>query len=50
MTSIAEETAYYRYSLLLREIDNLRFADGVSSVALILIQIDNMDEINHQFG
>lgn len=50
MASVAEETAHYRFSLLLREIDNLRFADGVSTVALVLIQIDNMDEINQRFG
>ena len=50
MSNLSEETAHYRFSILLREIDNLRFADGVKTVSLVLIQIDNMDEINHQFG
>ena len=44
------ESPYFRYSLLLREIDRLRFAEGVSSVALVLIKLDGLQEVNERFG
>ena len=44
------ESPFFRYSLLLREIDNLRFADDVSTVALLLVKIDGLGEINERFG
>ena len=44
------EVSHFRFSLLLREIDNMRVADGVSTVALALIQLDGMDEVNERFG
>jgi len=49
VTTIAE-APHFRFSLLLKEIDNLRAADGVSTVALALIQLDVMEEINERFG
>jgi diguanylate cyclase (GGDEF)-like protein len=35
---------------LLREIENLRYKEGVSTVALALIQLDGLEEINERFG
>lgn len=43
-------TAQYRYSLLLREIDGMRARDGASTVALLLIQLAGLDEVNSRFG
>ena len=40
----------YRYALLLREIDALRAEDGVTAVALVLVQFDGLGEINDRFG
>ncbi len=42
--------SHFRFSLLLREIENLRYKEGVSTVALALIQLDGMEEINERFG
>lgn len=44
------DESHFRFSLLLREIENLRYKDGVSTVALALIQLDGMEEINERFG
>jgi len=44
------EAPHFRFSLLLKEIDNLSVADGVSTVALALVQLDGMEEINERFG
>jgi diguanylate cyclase (GGDEF)-like protein len=44
------DNSHFRYSLLLKEIDNLYSADDVSSVAMALIQLDGMQEINERFG
>lgn len=44
------ENPYFRYSLLLREIDNLRSAEDVSTIALILIKLDGLNRINERFG
>lgn len=41
---------HFRYSLLLREIDAMRAADGASTVALMLIQLSGLDEVNGRFG
>jgi diguanylate cyclase (GGDEF)-like protein len=43
-------TTHFRFSLLLREIDSLRGRDGTSTVALMLIQLSGLDEINSRFG
>lgn len=40
----------YRYALLLREIDALRADAGTTAVALVLIQLDGLGEINRRFG
>jgi diguanylate cyclase (GGDEF)-like protein len=45
-----QNPSHFRFSLLLKEIDNLRYTDGVSSIALALIQLDGMEEINERFG
>ena len=44
------DSPYFRYSLLLREIDNLRSADDVSTIGLILIKLDGLHEVNERFG
>jgi len=44
------EESHFRFSLLLREIENLRYKEGVSTIALALIQLDGMEEINERFG
>jgi diguanylate cyclase (GGDEF)-like protein len=44
------DNAYFRYSLLLREIDNLRSAEDVSKIALVLIKLDGLREVNERFG
>jgi diguanylate cyclase (GGDEF)-like protein len=46
----ATATTQFRYSLLLREIDRMRGADRASTVALMLIQLSGLDEINGRFG
>lgn len=45
-----QDNSHFRYSLLLKEIDNLYSADDVSGVAMALIQLDGMEEINERFG
>lgn len=40
----------YRYALLLREIEALRASPGCTAVALVLIQMDGLDDINNRFG
>ena len=40
------EVSHFRFSLLLREIDSMRVTEGVSTVAMALIQLDGMDEVN----
>jgi diguanylate cyclase (GGDEF)-like protein len=42
--------SHFRYSLLLREIDAMRAADGVSTIALMLIQLSGLEEVNGRFG
>jgi diguanylate cyclase (GGDEF)-like protein len=44
------DSPYFRYSLLLREIDNLRISEDVSNVALVLIKLDGLQEVNERFG
>lgn len=44
------DPSQFRFSLLLKEIDNMRYTDGVSSVALALIKLDGMEEVNERFG
>jgi diguanylate cyclase (GGDEF)-like protein len=45
-----DDTAtHFRYSLLLREIDDLR-AGGAGTVALMLVQLTGLDEVNGRFG
>jgi diguanylate cyclase (GGDEF)-like protein len=44
------DVSYFRFSLLLKEIDNMRVKPGVSTVAMALIQLDGMEEINERFG
>jgi len=44
------DSPYFRYSLLLREIDNLRFAEDVSAIALVLVKLDGLSEVNERFG
>ena len=44
------EVSHFRFSLLLREIDSMRVTEGVSTVAMVLIQLDGMDEVNERFG
>lgn len=44
------DNPYFRYSLLLREIDNLRCAEDVSTIALVLMKLDGLDEVNERFG
>ena len=44
------DSPYFRYSLLLREIDNLRSAEDVSKIALVLIKLDGLREVNERFG
>ncbi len=45
-----QDNSHFRYSLLLKEIDNLASAEGVSAIAMALIQLDGMEEINERFG
>ncbi len=46
-----EATAtHFRYSLLLREIDAMRAAEDVSTVALMLVQLSGLDDVNARFG
>jgi EAL domain-containing protein (putative c-di-GMP-specific phosphodiesterase class I) len=45
-----QDNSHFRYSLLLKEIDNLRSAEGVSAVAMVLIQLDGMEAVNERFG
>lgn len=40
----------FRYSLLLREIDALRSRSGSSAMALMLVQLSGLGEINSRFG
>ena len=44
------DSPYFRYSLLLREIDNLQIAEDVSTIALVLIKLDGLQEVNDRFG
>lgn len=44
------DDSHFRFSLLLREIENLIYKEDVSTVALALIQLDGMEEINERFG
>jgi|GEM_PF-3449251 len=44
------DKSYFRFSMLLREIENLRYKEGVSTIALALIQLDGMEEVNERFG
>ncbi len=44
------DVSYFRFSLLLKEIDNMRVRPGVAKVAMALIQLDGMEEINERFG
>jgi diguanylate cyclase (GGDEF)-like protein len=44
------DESHFRFSLLLKEIENLIYKDDVSTVALALIQLDGMEEINERFG
>lgn len=44
------DVSYFRFSLLLKEIDNMRVKPDVSTVAMALIQLDGMEEINERFG
>ena len=44
------DISYFRFSLLLKEIDNMRVKPEVSTVAMALIQLDGMEEINERFG
>lgn len=44
------DSPYFRYSLLLREVDNLRFEEDVSTIALLLIKLDGLQEVNKRFG
>lgn len=44
------DESHFRFSLLLREIENLRYKEGISTIALALIQLDGMEEINERFG
>lgn len=43
-------TPRFRYSLLLREIDDVRAADNFQSVGLILIRLAELDAVNATFG
>jgi len=45
-----QDNSHFRYSLLLKEIDNLVSAEDVSAIAMALIQLDGMEEINERFG
>ncbi len=45
-----DEVSHFRFSLLLKEIDNMRVRPGVSTIALALIQLDGMEEVNERFG
>lgn len=45
-----QDVSHFRFSLLLKEIDNMRVQAGVSTVAMALIQLDGMEEINERFG
>ncbi|MFW2403154.1 MAG: putative bifunctional diguanylate cyclase/phosphodiesterase [Gammaproteobacteria bacterium] len=45
-----QDVSHFRFSLLLKEIDNMRVQSGVSTVAMALIQLDGMEEINERFG
>jgi len=44
------DESHFRFSLLLREIENLHYKEGVTTIALALIQLDGMEEINERFG
>ena len=46
----AHDDSHFRFSLLLREIENMMYKENVSTVALALIQLDGMEEINERFG
>lgn len=41
---------HFRYSLLLREIDSMLATDGASTVALMMIQLSGLEDINARFG
>ena len=45
-----QDDSHFRFSLLLREIENMIFKEDVTTVALALIQLDGMEEINERFG
>jgi diguanylate cyclase (GGDEF)-like protein len=45
-----QDDSHFRFSLLLREIENILHKEDVSTVALALIQLDGMEEINERFG
>ena len=47
---LEQDDSHFRFSLLLREIENLLYKEDVSTVALALIQLDGMEEINERFG
>jgi diguanylate cyclase (GGDEF)-like protein len=49
-TSPDPGATHFRYSLLLREIDDMRAADGAATVALMLIQLSGLETINGRFG
>jgi diguanylate cyclase (GGDEF)-like protein len=44
------DNSHFRFSLLLKEIDNMWIEPGVSTIAMVLIQLDGMKEINERFG
>lgn len=44
------EIAHFRFSLLLKEIDAMRVKPEVRTIAMALIQLDGMEEINERFG
>lgn len=52
MSSSPPDTSatHFRYSVLLREIDRMRAADGNATVALMLIQLSGLEVINGRFG
>ena len=44
------DDTHFRFSQLLREIDNMMYKEDVTTTALALIQLDGMEEINERFG
>ena len=43
-------SSHFYYSLLLREIENLRVQNGVTGVALVLVQLKGLGEVNKTLG